>query len=554
MTNPGLSRQQFALILCAFIFILLAGIDHGIWRPDEPYVAGICSGVAQTHEFVAPMLNGRPFLEKPPLYYSVAGLSGIIFGPKSDIAFRLASLLFSSLTLLTVFLFLRRKEGTEAALISALVLATLWEFFRISRWVLVDISLVFGVTLAMFSWMKLAEETKPVVNTMAFGLAIAIAFMAKGMVGPGIIGAAVLADMIRKRDFRLMYKCRPDIMLAFTLLPVTLWVAALWMSGGWPYVREVLVVNNLMRFTGAAEAASLGHHHGIFYYFGKFPGVLMPWTLVFIPSFILAMKRYRQEPSLSWLIGPFILLSLASTKRALYLAPLLPACSILITSWLNEPVKATWERAALNITWGLVIAGAAAPFAGIFLGVPLLGIIAGFISIGALMLIDWDLGLRRTSLALTLSLSIVMSMSMSVYYKYRQPQEDYLSVTRQALAVARNDQIRIIEDKEILEGVLPMLAGHKVENVPSADMIKIPGYYLWSENKNEKIFTEMKMQRCFNLLLDKPIGHDRNIRLAYVYPCAAVSQSLTAPIGGIHPAEAKLLSGVKDNFSKSQEH
>jgi len=418
MAEFCIARRQMVLIVCAFIILMLAGIDHGIWRPDEPYVAGICSEIARTHEFVTPMLNGHPFLEKPPLYYAITGLSGMIFGPESDVSFRIVSILFSGLTLLTVFLFMRRKEGTETALISTLVLATLWGFFRISRWVLVDISLVFGVTLAMLAWMRLVEGAKPKMNAMLFGLATAIAFMAKGMVGPAIIGVAVLADIIRKRDLRLMYKCRPDIMFLFVVLPVASWVAALWNSGGWPYVREVLVVNNLMRFTGASEALVLGHHHGPFYYFSGLFGVVMPWVLVFIPALFLAFRRYRQESALSWLIGPFILLSIASTKRSLYLAPLLPACALIITSWLNEPVKAKWERATLSITWGFVIAAAVAPFAGIFLGLPLTGAIAGIISIGALLLIDRDQRLRRTSLALALSLSIVMSLTMGVFYKY----------------------------------------------------------------------------------------------------------------------------------------
>lgn len=518
MEDTYIYRRQWVLILFAFIMVLLPGIDHGIWRPDEPYVAGICSEMARTHDFVTPMLNGHPFLEKPPLYYAVAGLSGMIFGPASDVSFRLVSILFSVLILLAVFLFIRSREDTETALIAAFVLATLWEFFRISRWVLVDIALVFGVTLAMLAWMRLADGVRPKASAMVFGLATAIAFMAKGLVGPAIIIAAVLTDIIRRKDFRLFYKSRPDIMLIFMLIPVAVWVAALWNTGGWPFVREVLVVNNLMRFTGAAEAAALGHQHGIFYYFGSLPGALMPWTLVFVPALVLAIRRLRQDPSISWLIGPFILLSVASTKRTLYLAPLLPACALMIAAWLAEPTKARWERLITNITWGVIIAGAVAPLAGIFLGVPVIGIVMGVLSIGSLILMDRDRYLRRTSLALVLSLTITMSAAMFVYYQYRQPHEDYLPITKQAISLAGKNQVRLIADNEIFEGVLPMLNGRTVENIKAADQIKVPGYYLWSDDKHDSTLMQVK-QRCrFNLLLDKPIGHNRKIRLAYINP------------------------------------
>lgn len=518
MKDKPLRIRNWILVLLAFVLFLLAGIDHGIWRPDEPYVAGISAGMARTHDFVTPLLNGNPFLEKPPLYYAVAGLSGTIFGAASDVSFRLVSLFFSGLTILAVFLSLRRREGTRTALTAALVLATLWEFFTSARWLQVDIALVFGVTLAMLAWIRLAEGERPKTSALVFGLGTALAFMAKGMVGPGIIAAAALTDILRRRDIRLIYKCRPDIMLLCMLIPIAAWVAALWGKGGWPYVREVLVVNNLMRFTGAAEGAALGHQHGPFYYLGSFPGTLFPWTLAFIPALVLAIRRFRQTPALSWLIGPFILLTIASTKRSVYLAPLMPACAIMIAAWLNEPAKAKWERILLAVTWGLVIAGAVAPLAGVFIGLPVTGIILGILTIGALVLIERDRNLRRTGLGLALGVCISMSATMAVYYQYRQPHEDYLPITRQAIALTGENQLRIIADDEVFEGLVPMLTGRSVENVPSADQITVPGYYLWTDDKHGRTTKQLLEIYRLNLLIDKPIGHKRTIRMAYIDP------------------------------------
>lgn len=518
MEKSEITLRQWVFIGFGLVAILIPGIDHGIWRPDEPYMAGICAGMARTHDFIVPMLNGHPFLEKPPLYYALAGLSGMIFGPANEISYRLVSLLFATMTLLVVFLAVRRQAGTRTALTAAFVLATLWEFFRISRWILVDIALVFSVTLAMLSWMRLTESARPKTSAAIFGLGTAMAFLSKGLVGPAIICAAVFTDILRRRDFRLFYKSRPDIMLLFLLIPVAMWVAALWNRGGWPFAREVLVVNNLMRFTGAAEGAALGHQHGIFFYLGDFPSILIPWTLIFIPALVLAIRRFREEPALSWLIGPFILLSIASTKRSLYLAPLLPACALLITTWLTEPVKAAWERIIIRITWGLALAGALAPLAGIFLGLPAMGIVTGILSIGALTLIDRDRGLRRTSLALALSLAIAMSASMFVYYQYRQPAEDYLPITKQALALAGKNEIRLLADDEIFEGVLPMLTGRTYENIPAADMIRVSGYYVWADDKHDRMINQLRQKHHFDLLLEKPIGHNRTIRMAYINP------------------------------------
>ena len=95
MEDINLNWRHYIIILIAFAVVLSAGINHGIWRPDEPYMAGICSEMARTHNFAVPTLNGNPFLEKPPLYYAVAAVSGIIFGTDNDVSFRIISILFS---------------------------------------------------------------------------------------------------------------------------------------------------------------------------------------------------------------------------------------------------------------------------------------------------------------------------------------------------------------------------------------------------------------------------------------------------------------------------
>ena len=46
-------------------------MQHGLWRPDEPQVAGVRAEMAYTQDFVIAWLNGKPFLEKPPLRYAL---------------------------------------------------------------------------------------------------------------------------------------------------------------------------------------------------------------------------------------------------------------------------------------------------------------------------------------------------------------------------------------------------------------------------------------------------------------------------------------------------
>jgi len=506
--------RQWAIVFFLFAFLLLPGIDHGIWRPDEPLVAGICSEMARSGDYIVPHLNGTPFLEKPPLYYAVAAFAGKVFGVDWDVPYRLVSLLFGALTILITFFMVSGKHGPVAGVMASAILASAWEFFWLSRWIQIDSALVFGVTLAMYAYLKL-KETRMLRDALLLGLALGIAFMAKGLVGPAIVAAAILADILAKRDLRFILAIRPGAVVLFFLVPVCIWVISLRQRGGWLFVREVIVVNNLMRFTGAAEGAALGHQHGLLYYFEHFPLDFLPWTLLFIPAIIASVKQMRLDPYMSWFLGPFILLLMASTKRAIYLVPLYPAAACMIAQYLKEGITAKWETVLLKITWFIALAGVFVPFAGAFLGFPILGISMGMISLGGLFLIMRTPELRKTGLALPLVMCLALSASTVVYYKYLQPQEDYLSFAREVVA-EHPGEITILAPEEIFEGVLPFVSGKTYRVVSNPSEIHREGVYIWTD-KQDKILGVIRQSAEVAMLREQRIGN-KMARLAHIIP------------------------------------
>src|SRR3989449_5592633 len=52
----------------------------GFVGPDEPRYAWIARDMAETGDWVTPRLYGKPWLEKPPLYYWSAAISFKLFG------------------------------------------------------------------------------------------------------------------------------------------------------------------------------------------------------------------------------------------------------------------------------------------------------------------------------------------------------------------------------------------------------------------------------------------------------------------------------------------
>ncbi|NWF93241.1 MAG: glycosyltransferase family 39 protein [Syntrophaceae bacterium] len=502
------------LLWSAILFLtLLPGIQHGLWRPDEPQVAGVCAEMAHGKEFVVPRLNGRPFLEKPPLYYALGATFGILFGKDNDLSYRLASTLFACLTLFVTFRMVSIRDGLTRGLLASGILASSGSFFRLARWIQVDMSLVFSVTLAMYAYIELFRKST-LRYSVLMGLGIGLSFMAKGLVGPAIIGSAVVTDIILKRDLSIIKKIRSLWILAIMLISILPWILALYERGGFPFLREVIVVNNLMRFTGASEGAALGHMHGPFYYLKVFPLNFLPWTLAFIPALGSFIKRPQENPYLPWFIGPFILLSIASAKRGLYLIPLYPACACMTALWLSRMGNRKWEGLIVKVIWGVAAILCFAPFLGVLWGRPVLGIIFGLLSLTSSYVIS---RLRsRDVLSLVMVVCASMSAFMTVYYAAMKEKRDYLGFTREALHRAKGSEIIVLMPDEIFEGVLPLITGKRYRVVERLTDIKEEGLYLWAD-KDESIVEELEKIAKLEMVFEKKIG-ERNARLAFISP------------------------------------
>jgi len=86
----------------------------GFVGPDEPRYAWIAREMAETGDWVTPRLYGRPWFEKPPLYYWSAALAFRLFGV-SEAAARLPSAFAALLGTLALAWLAWRLYGAAAA-------------------------------------------------------------------------------------------------------------------------------------------------------------------------------------------------------------------------------------------------------------------------------------------------------------------------------------------------------------------------------------------------------------------------------------------------------
>jgi len=123
-TREKARSAALAALLLGAAIIFLAGLG---WLPlverDEALYAEAAREMVASGDWITPRVNGVPFLEKPPLYYWMAGVSYQLFRV-SPFAARLPSALSAILTVMLVFSVGSRVWGWRAGLLGGVALAT----------------------------------------------------------------------------------------------------------------------------------------------------------------------------------------------------------------------------------------------------------------------------------------------------------------------------------------------------------------------------------------------------------------------------------------------
>ena len=353
------------LVLVVAAAALLFGLGRSdTYNPDEPRELEMAREMFASGDLVTPRLNTEPFLEKPPLFYWVVGAAYHIGGGPDETPGRAVPAIAGILTVLLTFLLARALVGESTAMLAALVLLTSFEFFYIARRTMIDMPLTLATTAACVGLHRgLTATGRGRRAWLALGYAaLAAALMFKGIVGAGIPGLAIAGWIAVRRDWKgiIRHGIIPGVLLA--LVPVGLWVAALHDRLGAAAVREFVLVNNIMRFTGGAAK---GHDKPPWYYLPTLFTDMAPWSIILPFALVAALgAAARRHPGLRdlalWFGLPLVLLSIASTKRGIYLLPIYPPAAILVAWWLAggegaPPAPRPGRRVALWLLFVMLI-------------------------------------------------------------------------------------------------------------------------------------------------------------------------------------------------------
>ncbi len=377
------SRERNAMLALLGLFFVFGLADHSLWSANDTREGAMIAAMARGESWTLPALNGTPYLEKPPLLHWTGAILCRLFGTVNEGLVRLPAALYGLGSVLLLWLFGRALGRERAGLIAAALCATTLLMAEYARIVLTDTALAFMVLVSLWLfWRAYIATAYRLLRFFMFLLATAVAFYAKGLLGPGLVWVAVGLFLLWRREWTLL--CVLSLaylpLLALVLAP---WVAALWEAGGRAYLVSVFWDNQFGRFLAFSDPALphdpyFVHKEPLWYYLKSAPVRLLPWTLLVAAALVQWFRRgsaYRGELALFLrlaLVAMTAVLHVSSAKTACYLLPLFPLALLMTGLWLEDTLRRDavrgWELALLDLTTGFLMAVALLAPAGVLVG------------------------------------------------------------------------------------------------------------------------------------------------------------------------------------------
>ncbi len=345
-TNIG-SEWLLLAGFCGFLFFF--GLSYfGLVGADEPRYAQVAREMLARHDWVTPTLGGRPWLEKPALYYWQTMLAYRFFGV-SDWAARLFSAVDATLMVLAVYLFLRHfRSGfsfTGFQLDGALMTASASGVIGFARAASMDMPLAATFTVAMLAWYAWYERSSQRYLAIFYAF-LGLATLAKGPVAPFLAAVIVTIFAAAKGDYRLIARtCWIPGIALFTMVALP-WYVAVQLNNP-EFFRVFILEHNLQRF-----GRDIYHHTQPFWYY--LPVVvlaLVPWTVFVIAALVESIRVWWTEKRkmlqsddalpaflVIWFLVPLAFFSFSASKLPGYILPALPAGTLLLAEYVRRHV------------------------------------------------------------------------------------------------------------------------------------------------------------------------------------------------------------------------
>ncbi|MGA2031120.1 MAG: glycosyltransferase family 39 protein [Thermoguttaceae bacterium] len=322
-----------------FIFPLLLAARIPLLDPDEGLHASIAQEMVEQGRWITPHFLGKPFLDKPVLYFWTEAIALRLFG-MSEISVRLPGLLFGLLGALSTALLGARMFSRRTGLIAGLFYATTILPTALAQSAVHDVALVPWINLALLGFWQSLQSTgrREVLRcTLSVGVFLGLSILTKGLVGVALAGVTLGGYLLATRQVSRNVCLRGAVALGLAGLLAGAWYVVVEIENP-GYLWYYLFQRHVLGFVTATQNHG---HQPWWYYAPMLLGGGLPWIAYLPVTLRDEWTRWRAARWASlqdgaptvllvcWLVGCTLFLSAAHSKLVTYLWPVFPAVALL---------------------------------------------------------------------------------------------------------------------------------------------------------------------------------------------------------------------------------
>lgn len=322
--------------------------------PDEAHYAELTREMLQAHSWLVPLLDGRPYIDKPVLFHWLQAAAVCLFG-ENEFAVR-----FPSGAAAVGMFGMTRWVGTElfdaeVGQWGALMFATIPATFALSSIGLFDMVYTLFLFGGVACLLVAALRNRSRLQYAGYAL-VALAILTKGPVALVLVllwfATMITCSERGRRACVHLHWVRGLLVIGLVATP---WFVWMWQLFGDQFVRQYLLAGNLWYFTGPSNFPVKGANHT--FYLRIFTAAFFPWSLVLI-GWLMDQRRSRVDDMTTasvclclWILVIVGFFTAARFKLDHYIFPAAPACCLLAArGWMMSADHANRRWTSLAVT------------------------------------------------------------------------------------------------------------------------------------------------------------------------------------------------------------
>jgi 4-amino-4-deoxy-L-arabinose transferase-like glycosyltransferase len=328
-----------------YILMILTGImlfygNHNLLITDnvESNYALTAKEMVMSGDWISPQIYGQYWFDKPILFYTVTAFAYLVFGC-TEFASRFFPAIFGLASVALIGWSGKKLYSEKVGFYSAIVLASSFEFFLISKMVITDSLLFFFFSLALISFL-LGYEKNESKYYYGFYLGAALAVLTKGPIGILLPGLIITLFLLIKRDFKALRSMKIISGSMLFLIIALPWYSTMIVLHGKNFIDVFFGTHNFLRATVSEHPKD-----NVFYFYTVVAILaLFPWV-GFIPEFIKKITANKLEILrmnskilflILWVSCVFVFFQLIATKYLSYTYPLVFPSALLLGKYFAD--------------------------------------------------------------------------------------------------------------------------------------------------------------------------------------------------------------------------